>query len=618
MDTVRITVAQAIVRFLMSQRVVEDGESLPLFPGVFAIFGHGNVTCLGEALAEARDRLPTWRGQNEQAMALAAVAFAKARRRRQVMVATSSIGPGAANMVTAAGVAMANRLPLLLLSGDTFANRLPDPVLQQVENFHNPALTVNDSFQPVVRYWDRVTHPAQLMHTLPQAVATLLDPADCGPVFLALPQDVQAIAFDYPAEFFGERLHRVRRPQPDPADVERAIDALLRAERPLIISGGGVRYSQAEAELVSLAERHRLPVAETMAGKGCLRWDHPNFVGAIGVTGSSSANTVAAEADLVLAVGTRLQDFTTGSWSAFQNPAMRLVTINVGRVDAHKHLAAPVIGDARACLTALGRGLGDWRAPESWLVRAQAEYATWNQYLDGQTDPAGATPTGLPSYAQVIGAINRLAGEDDYAVSAAGGLPGELNKVWRVRTPWSFDCEFGFSCMGYEISGAWGAKMALPDRDVIAFCGDGSYLMHNSDIYSSVLTGQKVIVVLCDNGGFSVIQRLQQFKGGEPFNNRYDEGTLRAREIEVDFAGHAASMGAAVERVESLDDLPTAFERAKGADRTAVIVIKTDPYTWTGGDAWWDVGVPEVSQREQVRVAHAAHEAERKHQRLGI
>jgi 3D-(3,5/4)-trihydroxycyclohexane-1,2-dione acylhydrolase (decyclizing) len=618
METIRATTAQALVHFLIAQKTEIDGEVHPLVPGVFAIFGHGNVTCLGEALEPVQDQLPTWRGHNEQSMALAAIAFAKARRRRQVMVATTSIGPGALNMVTAAGVAMANRLPVFLLSGDTFVSRVPDPVLQQVEVFGDPSLTVNDAFKPVVRYWDRIVHPAQLLQSLPQAVATLVDPAVCGPVFIALPQDVQAEAFDWPASFFAERVHNLRRPAPDPVEVEQAAMVLRASLRPLIIAGGGVRYSAAEERLVSFAQSHRIPVAETVAGKGSLAGDDPANVGPIGVTGSTSANAMAAEADLVLAVGTRLQDFTTGSWSVFRNDDMRLVTINVGRFDATKHLATSVVGDAAVSLDALDSSLGAWTSETGWFDRAAEVMSEWNSYLTEVTEPGAETPSGLPSYAQVIGSINNLTGADDYVVAAAGGLPGELNKVWRSHGPATFDCEYGFSCMSYEIAGAWGAAMASPAGEVVSFCGDGSYLMANSDVFSSVLSGHKMIVILCDNGGYAVIQRLQEFKGSAPFNNRYDEGTRRAREVEVDYAAHARALGAEVEEVETLDELPAAFERARANDRTTVIVIRTDPTTWTEGDAWWDVGVPEISEREQVRVAKAAHEAERKHQRTGV
>ncbi|HUO46900.1 MAG TPA: thiamine pyrophosphate-dependent enzyme, partial [Acidimicrobiia bacterium] len=506
----------------------------------------------------------------------------------------------------------------LILSGDTFSNRLADPVLQQVEHFNDPSETVNDAFRPVVRFWDRITHPAQILSSLPQAVATMLDPADCGPAFIGLPQDIQAMAYDFPTAFFADRLHQIRRLSPDTDELAQAADVLRRASRPLIIAGGGVRYSQAEEQLEMLSTRHCIPVSETVAGKGSLPWNHPNQIGPIGVTGSTSANRAGAEADVVLAVGTRLSDFTTGSWTVFQNPDVKLVSINAGRFDAGKHLARTVVGDAGTSLTGLLASLNGWESPAPWMEQNQEAYGEWNRYVDSVTDPGAPTKTGLPSYAQVIGVVNRMITDNDYAVAAAGGFPGELNKIWRTRAAATFDCEYGFSCMGYEISGAWGARMARSQGEVISFCGDGSYLMLSSDVYSSVLSGHKMIVILCDNGGYSVIQRLQEFKGGAPFNNRYDEGTRRSLSIEVDYAAHAAAMGAITEQVANLEELETAYIRATRADRTSVIVIRTDPYTWTAGDAWWDVGVPEVSDRKQVLVARAEHEAERKLQRPGI
>ncbi|NNG04929.1 MAG: 3D-(3,5/4)-trihydroxycyclohexane-1,2-dione acylhydrolase (decyclizing) [Inquilinus sp.] len=614
MKTVRLTMAQALVRYLCAQRTMIDGQEAPLFAGAFAIFGHGNVTCLGEALEAAGDRLPTWRGQNEQSMGLAAVGFAKARRRRQIMVCTSSIGPGATNMITAAGVAHANRLPVLMLSGDTFANRVPDPVLQQVEHFGDPTMTVNDAFKPVVRYWDRITRPSQLLQSLPQAVATLLSPADCGPAFLALPQDVQGEAFDYPAVFFEPRVHRAPRPRPDADALAEAAALLKTAKKPLLIAGGGVHYSLATAELAAFAEQHGVPVVETIAGRAALTHDHELNAGPIGVVGSASANALAAEADVVLAVGTRLQDFTTGSWSVFQNPEVRLIALNAARFDATKHRSLALVADARAGLAELSAALGEWRGPGAWIDRAATEYAGWNETVAQRTGPSN---TELPSYAQVVGIINAAAGPTDLALTAAGGLPGELAKNWKAKSVGSFDCEFGFSCMGYEIAGGWGAKMADPDREVIVFTGDGSYLMLNSDIYSTVLTGHKLIVVVCDNGGFAVINRLQNFKGGKSFNNLIADCRIE-KQVTVDFASHAESMGAVAEIVEELDGLDEAFKRAKAARGTYVIVIKTDPYTWTPGDAWWDVGVPQVSERAEVREAQAEHERTRANQRVGV
>jgi 3D-(3,5/4)-trihydroxycyclohexane-1,2-dione acylhydrolase (decyclizing) len=613
MNTVRLTAAQAIVKYLIAQRTVIDGREEPLFGGVFGIFGHGNVVSLAEALQPVQDRLPTWRGHNEQSMALAAVAYAKAKRRRQIMIASSSVGPGSTNMVTAAAVAHANRLPLLIFSGDTFQHRFVDPVLQQIEHFDNPTTTVSDSFRAVTRYWDRITRPEQIIQSLPQAVATMLDPEDCGPAYIGLPQDIAAEAFDYPESFLATRTHYIRRPGPDPRDLERAAQALAAAEKPLIIAGGGVHYSGAVEELTAFAEKHGIPVTETVAGKACLVADHPNFVGPLGVTGSTSANALAENADVVLAVGTRLQDFTTGSWSVFRNANMQLISINVGRFDATKHQAISVIGDARVSLGDLDEGIGDYVAPASWLGHAAAERATWYDYLDSFT----SAEYEVPPYGQVIRAVNEMCDPDDYQVSAAGGLPGELNMGWHSKSVGSFDAEYGYSCMGYEIAGAWGAKMALPDRDVICWVGDGSYLMMNSDIYSTVMTGQKVIFLICDNGGFAVINRLQVNTGGEEFNNLLHTAR-HERMFRVDFAKHAESMGAIAEKVTTIDDFKDAFGRAKEADRSYAIVIEVAQYDWTEGGAWWEVGIPEVSDREQVRVARAELEAEKKHQRHGI
>lgn len=615
MTTVRLTMAQALVRWLMAQRTVVDGVELPLFPGVFAIFGHGNVTCLSEALEAVKDELPTWRGQNEQSMALAAIGFAKARARRQIMVAASSIGPGAANMVTAAGVAHTNRLPVLLLSGDYYASRLPDPVLQQVEHWGDPTLSVNDAFKPVTRYWDRITRPEQLLQSLPQALGVLLDPADCGPAFLGLCQDVQAEAFDYPERFFAPTVHTAPKPRPDLRQLDAAADLLRTARKPLLIAGGGVRYSGAEALLAAFAQRHRIPVAETIAGRTALVHDHPLNVGPIGGLGSSSANGLAAEADVILAVGTRLADFTTGSWSVFADDA-RFIGLNAARFDARKHQALPLVGDALATLEELGPALADWQAPESWAERGRQLYAEWNGFIDQRSGPTNAE---LPTYAHVIGAVNRLCDPRDLALTAAGGMPGELCMCWRASTTSSFDCEFGFSCMGYEIAGGWGAKLADPSRDVIVMVGDGSYLLMNSDIYSSVLTGMKLIVVVCDNAGFAVIDRLQRAKGIPSFNNQLADIRHEGELVRVDFAKHAESMGAIGLRASGIGEFEAAFRQAKEASRTTVIHIAVHPTDWTEGNgAWWECGTPEVSSRESVRRARAEHEAGKRRQRVGV
>ncbi len=614
MDTIRLTTAQAIVKWLIAQYTVVEGDEVPVFAGAFGIFGHGNVTCLAEALQPVQDELPTWRGHNEQSMALAAVAYGKAMRGRRIMIATSSIGPGSTNMVTAAAVAHANRIPVLLFSGDTFQHRIVDPVLQQVESFTNPTITVCDTFKPVTRYWDRISRPEQIIQSLPQALAVMLDPATRGPAFFALPQDIQAEAYDYPSEFFARRVHYIRRPGPDARDIAAAATLVGGATKPLIIAGGGVHYSGAVAEVTSFAERHGIPVVETVAGKATLLHDHPNYAGPIGVTGSTAANAVAEDADVVVAIGSRLQDFTTGSWALFKNPQVRFIAINTARWDAHKQQAQPVIADAKIAIEALDEAIGDYAAPADWLGFAQTQIGEWHGYLDSWQD---RTMDGAPAYAQVIQKINEICAPDDYCLSAAGGLPGELTMGWRSKSVGSFDSEYGYSTMGYEIAGAWGAKMARGEGDVIAWVGDGSYLMMNSDIYSTVMTGHKVIFMVLDNGGFAVINRLQVNTGGAEFNNLL-RTARHERYFHVDFVKHAESMGALAEKVERLEDLPAAWDRAKAADRSYVIVMDIDEYTWTEGGAWWEVGIPEVSDREQVRLARGEWEAEKKHQRVGV
>jgi len=620
-STIRLTMAQATVRWLTQQFTEIDGVRVPLFAGAFAIFGHGNVTCLSEALEAVQDRLPTWRGQNEQAMALAAIGFAKAKRRRQIMIATSSIGPGALNMMTAAGTAHANRLPVLLLSGDTFTNRVPDPVLQQVEHFGDPTITVNDAFKAVVRYWDRITHPAQIISSLPQATATMLDPADCGPAFIALPQDIQEVAFDYPLSFFEERTWSIPRPRPDRRKLAEATALLKSAKKPILISGGGVRYSLAEKAVADFAVKHGIPIVETIAGKGGVTHYHPAHAGPIGIIGSTSANTLAGEADVVLAVGTRLQDFTTGSWTAF-SPEARFIAINAAHFDAVKHRALAVVGDALETVSELDAELGSWRVDPAHLQRAKALFKEWDALVDALQVPSNAP---VPTYAQVVHAVNAAAGEKDTLISAAGGLPGEVAKGWRVKAPNTFDLEFGFSCMGYEISAGWGHAMANSGPGglggaPIVMVGDGTYMMMNSDIYSTVLTGHKMIVVVCDNGGFAVIDRLQQAKGVPGFNNQLTDCRVqnRAAPIHVDFAKHAESMGAAARHCESLADLESALAWARTTDRTTVLSIATDPHAWVPGDADWDVGVPEVSSRETVRKARKQQEDIRAKQRVGV
>ena len=604
MGTQRLTVAQAIVGHLIAQTTeLGNGDTAQLFPGVYGIFGHGNVTCLGHALEERRTELPTWRGQNEQGMALAATAFNKAMRRRQIMTATSSIGPGATNMVTAAGVAHSNRIPLLLISGDSFASRTPDPVLQQVEHFGVPSTTVNDSFRAVSRYWDRITVPDQILTSLPQAIDTMLDPADCGPAFFGLPQDVQAMAFDVPDEFLAPQHHAIVRARPDRGQLSAAVAALRSASQPLILAGGGVHYSFAEAELLAFAERHNIPVVETVAGKASLVSTHALNAGPIGVTGCESANNLAAAADVVLAVGSRLEDFTTGSWTLFQNPEVQIIGLNAARFDAHKRRSLPLVADAREGLAELGAALGDYRSSDDWADRAASERAGYHAYIDKIAAPTETTEP--VTYAQVVGAVDRNKAPGDYALAAAGGFPGEVNNGWRADEINSFDCEYGFSCMGYEIAGGWGAKMAMPDREVIVFVGDGSTMMMNSDLYSSVVSGHKMIVIICDNGGFAVINRLQINQGGVPFNNLLDDCNGPNTDVRVDFELLAKAQGCNSETVTTVGELEAAMQRARASDRTYVIALQTHRYEWTEGGTYWEVGVPEVSNRPEVLAAHA-------------
>ena len=617
--TIRLTVAQAIIRYLANQFIVIDGVERRVCGGGFGIFGHGNVPCLGEALYNLQKELPLYRGQNEQSMGFAAAAYAKYHLRRRFMFCTASAGPGTANLLTAAALAHANRLPMLLLCGHTFITRLPDPVLQQLEHFGNPTLGVNDAFKAVSRFWDRITHPAQILQSLPAALATMLDPADCGPAFIGLPQDVQGWAYDYPAAFFEKRVHKIRRQPPDSLEVADAAMLLSSAKRPLIIAGGGVQYSGAAVELSGFADDHRIPVVETIAGRANFLSDHPLNIGPLGVTGSDSANAAAAEADVILAVGTRLQDFTTGSWTAFA-PDAKLIALNVGRHDAAKHFAQPLVGDAWLGLLALGKELDDWRGPEDWLKTVQAGRAAWNDYV-AENVRHGNRPN---SYAQAIGVINGLCGPRDRVVAAAGGLPAEITANWRTLGIGTVDVEFGFSCMGYEIAGGWGARIAQcevePDASTIVFVGDGSYLLMNYDIYSAALTRKKLIIIVLDNGGFAVINKLQNNTGNVSFNNLIADCNIEGEPFAVDFATHARTMGAAAEEVHSIDELKQAFVRAQQSKKTYVISLKVNAHEgWTKeGHTWWEIGTPSVSSRVEILQAHDDVERGRQRQRVGV
>jgi len=606
MSTLRLTAAQAAIRYLANQFVEVDGREVPYFAGVWAIFGHGNVAGLGEALYGARDKLPTYRAHNEQAMAHAAIAYAKQMRRRRAMICTTSIGPGATNMVTAAALAHVNRLPVLLMPGDVYASRRPDPVLQQIEDSGDATVSANDCFRPVSRFFDRLTRPEQILDSLPRALATMLDPANCGPATLAFCQDVQAEAFDYPARFFERQLWRIRKPQPEARDIDALATLVRNARRPLLIAGGGVLYAGAEDILSRLAERAGLPVGETQAGKGALAWNHASALGSIGVTGASAANEAAAEADLVIGIGARLQDFTSGSRTLFERDDCKLVQINVATHDAYKHGADAIIGDAGAALEALASKLEGWQAPSAWREANATRVAAWRNAVDAAT--AAPKSQDKPSDAQVIGAVQRAADENAVVVCAAGGLPGELHKLWRTSKPGGYHLEYGYSCMGYEIAGGLGVKIAAPERDVFVMVGDGSYLMMNSEIATSVMLGKKLIIAVLDNRGYGCINRLQRSTGAESFNNLLADAEHETLP-DIDFAAHAASLGAIAEKADSIAALEAALARAKQTERTTVIVIDTDSMKTTeAGGWWWDVAVPEVSERGAVREARKAYE----------
>ncbi len=613
--TVRLTMAQAVTHFLKKQMTVIDGKTVPIFGGVWAIFGHGNVAGIGEALYQVRGELTTYRAHNEQGMAHAAIAYAKASFRQRFMACTTSIGPGALNMVTAAGVAHVNRIPVLFLPGDVFANRAPDPVLQQIEDFGDGTVSANDAFRPVSRYFDRITRPEQIISALKRAMQVLTDPYDCGPVTLSLCQDVQAEAFDYPESFFEERIWTTRRPRPDADELANAIALIKKSEKPVIIAGGGVLYSQATKELTDFADAHGIPVVVTQAGKSAIDERHPLALGSVGVTGTSAANALAEETDLLIAVGTRCQDFTTGSWALFKNEKLSILGLNIAAYDAVKHDGLPLVADAREGLKAISEGLSGWKAPAALSAKAEKEKRIW---MEAAAKAMATTNAALPSDAQVIGAVTRtIGGENAIALCAAGGLPGELHKLWPATVPGSYHMEYGFSCMGYEIAGGLGAKMAHPDKDVVVMVGDGSYMMLNSELATSVMLGLKLNIVLLDNRGYGCINRLQMGTGGANFNNLLKDSYHEVMP-DIDFRAHAESMGAIAVKVSSIAELEQAIIDSRKNDRTSVFVIDTDPLITTeAGGHWWDVAVPEVSSREEVNKAHAAYVKARAAQRIG-
>lgn len=615
--TRRLTTAQALVEFLASQYSERDGHEQPLFAGCFGIFGHGNVAGLGQALQQYQDRLTYYMARNEQGMVHAAAGYARQRNRLATFACTSSIGPGATNMVTGAAAATINRLPVLLLPGDVFASRVDPPLLQQLEFSGSPEVTVNDCLRPVSRYWDRINRPEQLPGSLLEAMRVLTDPAETGAVTLALPQDVQAEAFDYPAELFRRRVWHVARPAPEPAALARLAGLLRAARRPLIVAGGGVIYAEASEALRALVEATGIPVAETFAGKGSLPYDHPACLGAVGVTGTDGANAMAAEADLVLGVGTRWSDFTTASHTLFADPQVRFATINVASFDAFKHAAVPLVADARVALEALREALAGWQVDPGWRRAAAAHNRAWDAAVE-RVYRAGHGP--LPSQGEVIGAVNDAAEPRDVVVCAAGSMPGDLHKLWRTRDPKGFHVEYGYSCMGYEIPGGLGVKLAAPDREVFVLIGDASYLMLPGELVTAVAERVKLIVVLVQNHGYASIGSLSAACGGEGFGTRFryrdEQGRLEGGLLPVDLAANAASLGARVLAARTVSELAGALKAARDSDQTVVIHVETDPAKAVDiGGTWWDVPVAEVAAAEQVQAARARYERERQRQR---
>jgi 3D-(3,5/4)-trihydroxycyclohexane-1,2-dione acylhydrolase (decyclizing) len=621
MKTIRLTVAQAIVKYLAVQYTERDGKEQRLFAGMFGIFGHGNVTGIGQALEEVGDDLTFYRPQNEQAMVHTAVAYAKMKDRLQTFACTSSVGPGATNMITGAALATVNRLPVLLLPGDIFANRMPHPVLQQLEHPLTQDMSVNDCFRPVSRFWDRIYRPEQLLSSLPEAIRIMADPAETGAVTIALPEDVQTEAFDFPESMFEKRVWKVRRPLPPADDLEAAADLIASASNPIIVTGGGTIYSHASDALDRFAADLGIPVTETQAGKGALPWNHPWNAGPVGAAGGLAANRLARDADLVIAVGTRLADFTTASKSAFQNPRVRFIGVNVAAFDAYKLGATPLIGDARATLEALHTLLTS-KGVDTRDARAVTSLkAEWDQAVDEIIDPQREGPFSQP---QVIGLVNEAAGPNDVVVCAAGGMPGDLLKLWRPESSKSYHVEYGYSCMGYEIAGGLGVKMADPNREVFVMVGDGSYLMLHTEIVTSIQEGYKLTIVLVDNGGFRCIRELQTQSGSPAFGNelRYRDPSsnrLDGPTVDIDFEVNARSLGAVAYRASNPDELRTALANARKQTTTTLIYAPVESQErMRGFESWWDVPIAAVSGEESVRVARVEYEKALEKQRSFI
>ncbi|MCH7625329.1 MAG: 3D-(3,5/4)-trihydroxycyclohexane-1,2-dione acylhydrolase (decyclizing) [Chloroflexi bacterium] len=613
METERLTTAQALIRFLSEQYVERDGVEQRFFAGVFGIFGHGNVAGVGQALQQYRDRMKYYLFRNEQGMVHAAAGFAKMKNRLSTFACTSSVGPGATNMITGAAGATINRVPVLLLPGDVFATRSVAPVLQQLELPWSQDISVNDAFKPVSKYWDRINRPEQLVTSALEAMRVLTDPAETGAVTLALPQDVQAEAWDFPTEFFRRRIWHIGRPAPDPSALARAVELIKSASRPLIVAGGGVIYSEATDALRGLSEQTGIPVAETQAGKGALPYDHPACLGAVGATGTAGANIIAREADCVIGIGTRYSDFTTSSKTAFQDPDVKFVNINIAAFDAHKHSGVPLVGDARATIEALKQALSEYKVSDSYREQIESLNAEWDAEVQRLYD-LGNGP--LPGQSEIIGALNEFSAPEDVVVSAAGSLPGDLHKLWRTRDPKGYHLEYGYSCMGYEVAGGLGVKMAAPDREVYVMVGDSSWLMMSSEVVTSIQENLKLTIILIDNHGFGSIGALSESVGSGGFGTearyRGEDGKLSGGHLPIDFAANAASLGAATIEVKGIAEFKVALKSAKRNTVTTVIKIEADRYARVGSyESWWDVPVAEVSTMESVASARAEYESRR-------
>jgi 3D-(3,5/4)-trihydroxycyclohexane-1,2-dione acylhydrolase (decyclizing) len=620
--TVRLTTAQALVRFLANQYSERDGVEQRLIPGVWGIFGHGNVAGLGQALLQAARTgdvdLPYYLARNEQGQVHTAAAFAKMRNRLQTFACTASTGPGSTNMITGAALATTNRLPVLLLPSDMFATRAPDPVLQQLEDTRAGDVSVNDAFRPVSKYFDRITRPEQLIPATLAAMRVLTDPVETGAVTLCLPQDVQAEPFDWPPEFFRRRVWRIGRPVPESEALARAVELLRAAKAPLIVAGGGVVYSEAEQELRAFAEATGIPVADTHAGKGAVPWDHPCAVGGLGSTGTSAANGLAAEADVVLGIGTRYSDFTTASHTVFGNPDVRFVNLNVARLDAAKHSAEMLLADAKRGIQALYDALDGWQVDQAYRSRARMLAEDWNRTAD-ECFTLGHGP--LPAQTEILGALNKALDDRDVVINAAGSMPGDLQMLWRARDPKAYNVEYAYSCMGYEVAAGVGTKMADASREVVVLVGDGSYLMMAQEIVTMVSEGLKVIIVLVQNHGFASIGSLSESLGSQRFGTSYryrseDSGLLEGGVLPVDLAANAESLGATVLRASTVDEFTAAIAQAKANTRTTVVHVETDLFGPNPpGSAWWDVPVSEVSELESTRKAYETYSATKKAQK---